>query len=408
LHGRDGVRDLLLATVLATGFAANVLGSTNPTGEARTVSIRGGVDTRNPFFATLGANNRACASCHVPADGWSIVPASIRARFEATGGTDPLFRPNDAGTSPRAEITTVAQRRSAYGVLLSKGLIRVGLPLPPGAEFELVGVDDPYGYASAAELSLFRRPLPSTNVRFLTTVMWDGRAPDLARQADDAIRRHAQAVGSLDIDSTVAIMALENSIFTAQAVDRSAGDLAADGARGGPHALADVEFLPGLRGPITLFDAWERAQGRWGPARQAVARGQALFNTRQFYPFRFPCVGCHNVPQVGSNADGAFFDLGVADAGRRTPDLPLYTLRCLTGRQVVRTTDPGRALVTGRCADIGRFKVPTLRGLAARAPYFHNGAAATLEQVVDFYDERFFIGLTAAEKADLVAFLRAL
>lgn len=402
------MRDLLLATVLTAGLAVNVFVSANPTGEVRTVSIRGGVDTRNPFFATLGANSRACASCHAPADGWSITPASIRARFEATGGTDPLFRPNDASTSPRAETATVAQRRAAYGLLLGKGLIRVGLPIPAGAEFELVGVEDPYDFASATELSLFRRPLPSTNVRFLTTVMWDGRAADLARQADDAIRRHAQAVGSLDTDSTLAIMALENSIFTAQTVDRSAGDLGAEGARGGPHALADVEFVPGLRGSFALFDAWERAQGRWGPARQAVARGQALFNTRQFYPFRFPCAGCHNVPQVGSNADGAFFDLGVSDAARRTPDLPLYTLRCLTSRNVVRTTDPGRALITGRCGDIGRFKVPSLRGLAARAPYFHNGAAATLEQVVDFYDERFFIGLTAAEKADLVAFLRAL
>ncbi len=49
-----------------------------------------------------------------------------------------------------------------------------------------------------------------------------------------------------------------------------------------------------------------------------------------------------------------------------------------------------------------------LRALAARAPYFHNGAAATLEEVVEFYDTRFGIGLSAGEKSDLVAFLRAL
>ena len=42
-------------------------------------------------------------------------------------------------------------------------------------QFELAQVDDPYGYASATELSLFRRPLASTNLRFLSTVMWDGR-----------------------------------------------------------------------------------------------------------------------------------------------------------------------------------------------------------------------------------------
>ena len=53
--------------------------------------------------------------------------------------------------------------------------LRVGIGIPAGAEFTLVDVDDPYGYASASELSLFRRPLPSTNLAFLTGVMWDGR-----------------------------------------------------------------------------------------------------------------------------------------------------------------------------------------------------------------------------------------
>ena len=50
---------------------------------------------------------------------------------------------------------------------------------------------------------------------------------------------------------------------------------------------------------------------------------------------------------------------------------------------------------------------PILRGLAARAPYFHNGSAATLTDVVQFYNSRFNIGFTEAEIADLVAFLRA-
>jgi len=88
--------------------------------------------------------------------------------------------------------------------------------------------------------------------------------------------------------------------------------------------------------------------------------------------------------------------------------MPLYTLRCTATGTIFRTTDPGRALVTGRCADVGRFKVPTLRGLAARAPYFHNGLAATLDDVVQFYEERFGMGLSAEEKRDLAAFLRAL
>ncbi|HTL29296.1 MAG TPA: hypothetical protein VL282_08745, partial [Tepidisphaeraceae bacterium] len=101
-------------------------------------------------------------------------------------------------------------------------------------------------------------------------------------------------------------------------------------------------------------------------------------------------------------------DIGVTDASRRTPDMPLYTLRNLSTGQTRQTTDPGRALLTGRWKDIGKFKGPILRGLAARAPYFHDGSAETLDDVVDFYDTRFNIGLTDQEKDDLVAFLNAL
>jgi len=53
-------------------------------------------------------------------------------------------------------------------------------------------------------------------------------------------------------------------------------------------------------------------------------------------------------------------------------------------------------------------KGPILHALAARAPYFHNGSAAALDDVVNFYDQRFGIGLTDQEKADLVAFLKTL
>jgi cytochrome c peroxidase len=74
----------------------------------------------------------------------------------------------------------------------------------------------------------------------------------------------------------------------------------------------------------------------------------------------------------------------------------------------VYTSDPARALVTGRCADVSRGKVPVLRGLAARAPFFHNGAAASLAQLVEFYNKRFQIGLAEQDKADRVAFLRSL
>ncbi len=120
------------------------------------------------------------------------------------------------------------------------------------------------------------------------------------------------------------------------------------------------------------------------------------------------CSACHDAPAAGNHSVSLPIDIGLTDESRRTPDLPLYTLRNRTTGELITTTDPGRALVTGRWKDISKFKGPILRALAARPPYFHNGFAPDLAAVVDFYDTRFDIHLTAGEKSDLVAFLRAL
>ena len=67
-----------------------------------------------------------------------------------------------------------------------------------------------------------------------------------------------------------------------------------------------------------------------------------------------------------------------------------------------------RALITGLWKDVGRLKGPILRGLASRAPYFHNGSAQTLGDVLNFYNTRFGVGLSQQEKKDLIAFLNSL
>ena len=119
------------------------------------------------------------------------------------------------------------------------------------------------------------------------------------------------------------------------------------------------------------------------------------------------CTVCHDTPNAGNHSIKAPLDIGLTDPAV-APYLPVYTLRNIATGEAVETTDPGRALVTGRWNDVGRFKGPVLRALAARAPYFHNGAAATLEAAVDFYERRFQLALTPRERADLLAFLRAL
>ena len=100
--------------------------------------------------------------------------------------------------------------------------------------------------------------------------------------------------------------------------------------------------------------------------------------------------------------------MGAASAAARTADLPLYTFRNRTTGETRQLTDAGRGQVTGLWNDLGRFKTPTLRALAARAPYFHNGIAPTLDAVVRHYEQHLGFSFTDEERADLVAFLNAL
>jgi len=438
----------------------------NPTGLAATFSTTGSVDLQGPFFQSLGTNGRSCGTCHQASDGWTITPPHLQARFEATGGTDPVFRTVDGSNAPNLDVSTEDARRSAYSMLLTKGLIRIGIGIPTGAEFDLIAVDDPYGYASAKELSLFRRPLPSTNLKFLSTVMWDGRETfkdatssncvigttncfatihfDLADQSNTATLGHAQGATALSDAQRQEIVDFESTLFTAQIFDDAAGPLGARGALGGPDYLSAQNFYFGINDPISgdyktggpfdatvfrIYDAWARQPGNGGAnphsrvaERAAVVRGQALFNTRPISivgvkglndDLNLPviagtCTTCHDSPNAGDHSIPAPLDIGLTDVSRRTPDLPLYTLRNLVTQETVQTTDPGRALITGKWKDIGRFKGPILRGLAARAPYFHNGSAADLPAVIDFYNTRFNLNLSDQEKSDLAAFLRTL
>jgi cytochrome c peroxidase len=122
------------------------------------------------------------------------------------------------------------------------------------------------------------------------------------------------------------------------------------------------------------------------------------------------CGTCHDSPNIGNHSVAVPLNIGVGDLDSPldVSYLPVFTLQNRATHEVKRTTDPGRALISGLWKDIGRLKGPVLRGLASRPPYFHNGSAASLDDVIEFYDKRFQINFTAQEKKDLIAFLNAL
>jgi cytochrome c peroxidase len=458
---------LLLGTATVVGaepptFLPNLFPFPNPHGILKTFNESGKLDLTGPFFQSLGTNGRSCASCHQPGDAWSVSAAHVDKRFEETKGLDPIFRTNDGSNCDHdIDTTTVEGRRHAYSLLTSRGLFRIALSVPAGAEFEIASVSNPYGCNETSTLSMYRRPLASSNLRFLTTVMWDGRESstqtgtqpivpstlgqelpfDLRHQSLDATNGHAQANTPLTEHQKQQIVAFEMGLSTAQAVDFGAGSLEAHGAHGGPVPLFNQPFFVGINDPLggnplgtpftpvifTLFTpTWAHEQSH-NHHRASILRGQTLFNSRPIAikgvagindalgvdTLPGTCGTCHDSPNVGNHSVIAPLNIGLADVGNPLNPLgvsylPVITLRHKVTAAEITTTDPGRALVTGKWVDIGKFKGPILRGLSARAPYFHNGSAESLKDVVEFYNIRFGMGLTESEKADLAAFLSTL
>jgi cytochrome c peroxidase len=455
-----------LSAPMADRAALQQFKTDNATGQMATVSTNGAIDLGNAFFQSLGTNGRSCGTCHLQSDGWGLSAAATQAVFASRGLTDPLFAAVDGANCPSV---TPAAGASGYSLMISHALVRVGLTVPAGAEFTIAPVRDPYGCAlqgTPAVASVYRRPLPTTNLRFLSAVMFDGRETlqpltsgatlianlrtNLAHQAMDATLGHAQAALSPTAAQQNAIVDFELALFSAQRSDNDAGVLNAQGAQGGPDALTTQAYFPGINDPLggnptgaafdpkgfTIYAPWESQSSS---ARQAVARGQLVFNTHALSitnvaglndalgapTINGTCTTCHDTPNVGNHSLPVPLDIGTSHVASLEPDgqiaaalaqlsmpeVPVFQVTCTTGAlagTVKYTSDPGRALITGRCADVNRIKGPILRGLASRAPFFHNGAAASLAQVVEFYNLRFQMNLSAQDKSDLVAFLRSL
>jgi hypothetical protein len=467
----------------------------NDSGLVGVLNTSGRVDTKaHPFFEPIGTNGRACVTCHQPADGMALSVRTIRERWDATGGTDPLFAAVDGMNCPNLP---PADPRS-HSLLLERGLIRVSLPWPPSRpdgtriepEFTIEVVRDPsgcnthgtYGLTSAnPSISVFRRPRPVANTKYTThqgfgvgafiaksglptatdpatgrpvsmNLMADARVPTLAAQASDAARQHLQAT-RLTASQIARIVDFENQVFVAQVTSAAAGSLVEPG---GPPAFGPRQLAAGDAGVLgnnttryvfPMDGKWTRlprtgngADNARNAARESIARGHDVFMFRTFWirdsmhlntvglgnPTKRTCATCHGMHMTGMDTANGWMDIGTTNLPWATevplnpwteakPQMPLFRVTCkpdvkphpFLGR-VIYTQDPGRALISGRCHDVGTIVMQQFRGLAARAPYFSNGSASTLRELVDFYDRRYNIGYSEQEKQDLVNFLGAL
>lgn len=282
---------------------------------------------------------------------------------------------------------------------------------------------------------------PVTGQRVGLPIMSDGRQPTLRAQASEAAVNHMQYLKPFTADELAVIDDFQNQLVVAQNWHKAGGKL---GGKGGPPGLGPEPLAtarPHVSGnnwrtPVfENFDAWEKpelGENKTQRAfRESVRRGYAIFTERPLWirdvahfntigmgnPYKRNCTICHSLHMVGTDTTPGVMDIGLSNKpwSPVQPHLPLFKVTCKAtvrphpyiGR-VIYTHDPGRALITGQCEDVGSLVMQQMRGLGSRAPYFANGAAANLEELVDFYDRRFAMNLTKADKADLVNFLTVL
>ena len=334
-----------------------------------------------------------------------------------------------------------------YGLKSPKPTISVFRRPRPAANLKYVMTPDAIFNIKTGELTARD---PDTGEPVGMNLMADSRHLTLRQQAIGAYTDHLEGQKLLAPAHLTAIVDFESQVYVAQTTNRfGRGLVEANGPPGlGPRAMADgkVHVLANnQRDPVfRTFEPWmkpERLPADLPAAerelRASIARGADIFLLRPFWlrdvahinsiglgnPIKRTCTTCHNAQMTGMDLAPGWVDVGTANYPTWTEppvfsekaELPVFKITCdrsaaphpYLGRTIY-STDPGRALITGRCNDVGSLVMGQFRGLAARAPYFSNGSAATLRELVDFYDRRFDMKLSETEKQDLVNFLSVL
>ena len=318
----------------------------------------------------------------------------------------------------------------SHSLLLDRGLFRIPISWPPKnvePDFQIEVVRDPtgcnlsakYGFKSTNTISVFRRPRITANLRYVVSgeagqvFMADGREPTLRSQAISAILGHQEASAQPADKQLLQIVDFETQIYAAQVADKRGGLLTDPDS---PLLLGPENLLEGRFGSLDggaataekVFERWRDSESVprefiQRDFRDAAGRGASIFYGKSFGApggVMRTCASCH------ASGTERWINIGSTEQ-EEDKALPLFKITCSTGR-VVYVNDPGRALISGKCADAGAIVLQQFRGLSARAPYFANGSAATLSDVVEFYDKRFKIGLSSQEKNDLALFLSLL
>ena len=284
---------------------------------------------------------------------------------------------------------------------------------PGGAQFAVTAVDDPYncntnpvtGLTSTTTgiVSTYRRPLPSTNLGFLSAIMWDGREPSLSSQATDATLGPRAGQYAAHRRAGGRDRRIRKRHIRRPSLRRSGGQPGRrrQHRRSGCTVAATAEFLhrrersAGTESapvPFTsqIFDLYRpwlacRASATVAPDvnRSRAARRCSTIPTSTSLTFRASTTISASRAFRDSAAPATTRPTWATTRSRRrstsafpTPvekppvldisGLPVFTLTCTQGPlagQIYKVTDAGKAMISGQCKDIGRFKGPFCVGL---------------------------------------------
>lgn len=328
----------------------------------------------------FGGNGRTCLTCHSRETG-TVSPSDAQRRY-AANPRDPLFLHDGSDDG----------KGNGVSRMLSEATFLVEVPLPPNVTL----ADDP-----RARSVILRRGAPTTlNTPALDPVlMLDGRDPNLEAQAAGAIRGHYQSTRPPSREDLLRIAQFQRTpgFFSSPA-------LLAYAFGGPPPQLPRGRTESERRGRLFFEDA-PFVPGAKAGVCALCHSGPMLDQTNQFVPFAPPGTRFQNVLVSELNTAGN----RVREFHFRNPD---------GTTAVVRSADPGRALITGRPElgafdNLNAFKIPSLWGVRNTAPYFHDNSAKTLEDLATHYQEFLKrvanpVILTDQDKADMVAYMKLL
>ncbi|MFY2564004.1 cytochrome-c peroxidase [Corallococcus terminator] len=413
----------------------DVMASAVPeTASLHSLPLHGGTGKKLFSQAFPNTNGRSCATCHVHEDSTALRPAHVLALL-ASHPADPLFNRIDAD-DPSAAVPTYEH--------LKKGLVRVVIPLP--ANMDVIDAQGHVVTPTDRKIAVWRG-VPSIQDTALTGPFFqlDGRESNLEDQAQAAITSHSEG-GTVPRAQLRQVADFQRGEFTS-ARARFVADLNNAGVPLERIPLPEdfMWLTPQERRGREVFKVGcEPCHG--GPTlsristpsmRELAARfpvtkadGNVLF-TQVPGVGPVPVQGQRSTPDILNIAFSGFSYLGqigqLPTLFNADIELPRYRFRFYTdgtrqqqvtdlppnpvtasgapydpnpavdenGAPIVGpnlfpqwfSTDPGRALITGNPLDFEAFDIPTLRGVARTAPYYHDNSIENLEDVVDIYSQ---------------------